>query len=255
MAEYAGAPVVVAIPGTGSDADFARRAFGPACAAAGLQLQPVQPDPAAVVTSCRAALDRAARGGPVVAAGISLGAGIAVQWAAERGARVAGVVAALPAWTGHDPGQSPAARNASATAAALRAEGLAPVLARMQASSPSWLAAALTASWTAQWPQLPDALAEAAAAAWPDVETLAGLPVPVTVVTAVDDPVHPLAVAQQWAELIPECRMRRTTLDAMGADPGVLGMLGLDRWLPPERRMLGGGRVEVIDDIPCDEYS
>lgn len=191
----------------------------------------------------------------MVAAGISWGAGIAVQWAADRGAGVAGVVAALPAWTGDDPRESPAARSACATAAALRAEGLPAVLAQLRASSPPWLAAALTQSWTAQWPQLPDALEEAAAAAWPDAKTLAGLAVPVTVVTAVDDPVHPVAVAKQWAQLIAGCRLRRTTLAALGADPGVLGNVGLDRWLPPRSRMLDDGRVEVIDNTPCDEFS
>ncbi|WP_280336700.1 alpha/beta fold hydrolase [Nocardia wallacei] len=221
--------LVVALPGTGSDADFARRAFGPACAALDLPFLAVEPDPRAVVASCRAALDTAARSGPVLAAGISLGAAIAVEWARARADSAFGVIAALPASTGDDAGECPAALSAAATAAQLRADGLAAVVERMRSSSPDWLAAALTQSWTAQWPHLPEALEEAAAYPWPTPETLAALSVPVTIVTAVDDPVHPLAVAERWAALIPRSELHRITLAELGADPGILGCRGLAR--------------------------
>ncbi|MBF6175115.1 alpha/beta hydrolase [Nocardia blacklockiae] len=221
--------LVVALPGTGSDADFARRAFGPACAALDLPFLAVEPDPRAVVASCRAALDTAARSGPVLAAGISLGAAIAVEWACAHSDSAFGVIAALPAWTGADAGDCPAALSAAATAAQLRADGLDAVVERMRASSPAWLGAALTQSWTAQWPHLPDALEEAAAYPWPTPETLAALTVPTTVVTAVDDPVHPLAVAERWAALIPHATLHRITLAELGADPAILGCHGLSR--------------------------
>lgn len=221
--------LVVALPGTGSDADFARRAFGPACAALDLPFLAVEPDPRAVVASCRAALDTAARSGAVLAAGISLGAAIAVEWACGRADSAFGVIAALPGWTGPDAAGCPAALSAAATAEQLRTDGLDAVVARMRASSPPWLAAALTQSWTAQWPHLPQALDEAAAYPWPASETLAALPVPATVVAAVDDPVHPIAVAEQWADLIPRADLHRITLAELGADPGVLGARGLAR--------------------------
>jgi pimeloyl-ACP methyl ester carboxylesterase len=225
--------VVVALPGSGSDAHFVARAFGPACAAHGLPCTAVEPDPHAVVASCRAALDAAARSGPVLAAGISLGAAIAVEWARDRPAAVAGVIAALPAWTGADTAGCPAVLSAAATAAQLRAEGLDAVLARMRAGSPEWLADALTRSWTTHWPGLPAALEEAAAYAWPAPETLAALRVPVAIVTASDDPVHPVAVAERWADLIPDGALHRITLAELGADPAVLGHRGLARFRPP----------------------
>lgn len=220
--------VVVALPGTGSDAYFARRAFGPASAAAGLDFVAVDPDPDAVIESYRTALDDAAARGPVLAAGISLGAAVAVEWAADRDpAGISGVVAALPAWTGPDTAQCPATHSAAATAAQLRADGLEPVLARMRASSPGWLADALTRSWRSQWPGLPGALEEAAQYKWPEAALLESLDVPLAVIAAADDPVHPVTVGREWARLAPRSVLTELTLDEFGADPGILGRLAL----------------------------
>ncbi|MEV0711099.1 alpha/beta hydrolase [Nocardia aurea] len=220
------AMVAVALPGTGSDADFARRAFGAAAAASGLEFVAAEPDPRGLVAGYRAALDAAAARGPVLAAGISLGAAIAVEWAAEHPGSVTAVIAALPAWTGADTTDCPAALSAAFTADRLAADGLEPVIEGMRATSPAWLADALTQSWRAQWPQLPRALREAAGYAWPDVERLGSVGVPVALVAAIDDPVHPLAVAEQWAEAIPEAALYRITLDELGADPAILGRIG-----------------------------
>lgn len=221
------AAIAVALPGTGSDADFARRAFGPACAARGIELVAVEPDPRAVVAGYLAALDDAARRGPVLASGISLGAAVALEWAAEHPEAAIGVVAALPAWTGPDTAACPAALSAAATAAQLRADGLDAVVERMRASSPRWLADALTQSWRSQWPRLPEALQEAADYKWPGTELLGTIDVPVAIVTAIDDPVHPLSVAEEWAELIPRSVLLRITLDELGADPAILGNSGI----------------------------
>nr|WP_280402286.1 alpha/beta fold hydrolase [Nocardia carnea] len=220
--------VVVALPGTGSDAHFARRAFEPACTALGLDLIAVDPEPGAVIDGYRAALDTAAARGPVLAAGISLGAAVAVEWASARErADVAGVIAALPAWTGPDTAHCPATLSAAVTAAQLRADGLEPVLERMRGSSPRWLADALTRSWRAQWPGLPAALEEAAQYKWPETTVLDRLPVPVAVVAAADDPVHPVAVGREWARRAPRSVISEITLDELGSDPAVLGRLGL----------------------------
>lgn len=180
-----------------------------------------------MVASYRAALDDAARRGPVLAAGISLGAAVALEWAAEHPDRVTGVIAALPAWTGADTADCPAAQSAAYTAGQLRAHGLDAVIEQMRGGSPAWLAAALTQSWRSQWPELPRALQEAAEYKWPEAERLATLEVPVVVITAVDDPVHPLAVAEEWARLIPRSALARITLDELGADPAILGHAGL----------------------------
>ncbi|MBF6322583.1 alpha/beta fold hydrolase [Nocardia cyriacigeorgica] len=219
--------VVVGLPGTGSDAHFARRAFEPACAARGLDLIAVDPDPRAVVDSYVAALDEAARRGPVLVAGISLGAAVALEWASSRPEAAAGVIAALPAWTGPDSSGCPAAASAAGTAAALRADGLDEVVARMRAGSPAWLGEALDRSWRSQWPDLPQALEEAAAYKWPEPQRLETLTTPVAVVGALDDPVHPWPVAQEWAALIATSVLAELTLDELGADPAVLGHLGL----------------------------
>ena len=220
--------VVVALPGTGSDSHFAQRAFGPVGAALGIELIAVDPDPAGVVASYRAALNAAASRGPVLAAGISLGAAVALDWAAGQDSEhVAGIIAALPAWTGPDTAHCPATHSAAVTATQLRAEGLEPVLARMRADSPAWLGDALTRSWRSQWPGLPDALTEAAHYKWPEPEQLEALAAPLAVVAAVDDPVHPVAAGREWARRAPRSRLRETTLAALGADPGILGRLGL----------------------------
>ncbi|WP_410869634.1 alpha/beta fold hydrolase [Nocardia sp. A7] len=230
---------VVALPGTGSDADFAARAFGPAAHARGLAFHAVEPDPQAVIKSCTAALDAAAARGPVLAAGISLGAAIALDWAAEHRTAVVGVITALPAWTGAETAACPAALSASVTAEQLRADGLETVIARMRASSPGWLADALTQSWRGQWPHLPAALDEAAGYAWPTSAALADNRVPVAVVGASDDPIHPIAIAEQWASTLPMARLHRITLTDLGKDPAILGHTGfteLDALLTDSQR-------------------
>ncbi|MFI1919731.1 alpha/beta fold hydrolase [Nocardia sp. NPDC020380] len=220
--------VAVALPGTGSDAHFARRAFGSACAALDLPFLAVDPDPNRVIASYRAALATAARSGPLLIAGISLGAAVAIEWAAQHPNSVSAVVAALPAWTGADTTGCPAALSAAATAAQLRADGLDAVIDRMRASSPPWLAEALTRSWRSQWPDLPAALEEAAAYRWPEPEVLARIQAPVSIVGAIDDPVHPIAVAERWTALIPHADLHRITLDELGADPAILGLRGIN---------------------------
>ncbi|WP_330179553.1 alpha/beta hydrolase [Nocardia sp. NBC_01503] len=226
--------VAVALPGTGSDAHFARRAFGSACAALDIPFHPVDPDPRRVIDSYHAALDAAARSGPVLIAGVSLGAAVAVEWAARHPDSVYGVVAALPAWTGADTTGCPAALSAAATASALRADGIDAVIEGMRASSPAWLAEALTRSWRSQWPDLPSALDEAAAYRWPEAELLSSITVPVSLVGAIDDPVHPFGVAERWADLIPDSELHHLTLDELGSDPAILGQRGF-RTLVPRR--------------------
>lgn len=219
---------VVALPGTGSDAHFARQAFGPACTARDIELIAIEPDPRRVVASYRAGLAAAAHSGPIIAAGVSLGAAIAVEWAAEHTEQVAGIIAALPAWTGSDAGSCPAALSAAATAAQLRTDGLAATVEHMRASTPEWLSDALTRSWNAQWPHLPEALEEAARYPWPDTDLLTGLNLPIAVVAAIDDPVHPVAVGEQWAALAAWAHLSPITLDDIGADPAILGHKGFD---------------------------
>jgi hypothetical protein len=46
-----------------------------------------------------------------------------------------------------------------------------------------------------------------------------------------DDPVHPLAVALGWAQLLPRATLVTSRLDVFGADPGVLGRAAVLGWL------------------------
>jgi pimeloyl-ACP methyl ester carboxylesterase len=227
MPSIASPATAVALPGTGSSAAFAQRAFEPALADAGLRLVAVDPGPEGIVPSYLRALDEAAAAdGPLLIAGISIGAAVGLRWAAEHPEHTHGVLAVLPPWIGL-PGDAPAAVSAADTARRLRAHGLDSVIEFMRAGSPAWLADILTPSWRAQWPFLPDALEEAARYVAPTDAELAACPVPVAVVGATDDPVHPFPIAQRWADLLPRGELGRVTLEQIGVDPGVIGQVAL----------------------------
>lgn len=213
----------VVLPGTGSNADFARRAFTHCVRQIAIPLIAVEPNPAGVVESYVTAMNDAAQQyGPILVGGISLGAAAALNWANLPGSTAVAVLAALPPWTG-EAGHAPAAASAAFTATKLRADGIDKVIAEMRASSPPWLADTLEASWRQQWPGLPDALDEAANYRAPTREALANCRVPVGICTAMDDPVHPYAVAQEWADRLPRAGLHETTLARVGADPAELG--------------------------------
>jgi pimeloyl-ACP methyl ester carboxylesterase len=224
----------VVLPGSGSDEVFIRSVFAGALAGVGVEL--VAPAPrrgADVVTGYRAALDAAP--GPVVVGGISLGAHVAARWAAAAApGRVAGLLLALPAWTG-PPGAAPAALAARWTASRARSGGVAAAVAAA-ADAPAWLAAELGRAWAGYGAGLAPALAAAAAEPAPTAAELAGLDVPVGLAALVDDPVHPLAVAEGWHAALPRSALVTTTLAAFGADPATLGRAAVLAWL----RALGG---------------
>jgi pimeloyl-ACP methyl ester carboxylesterase len=218
------------LPGSGSDEVFLRSVFADAVAAVGVEL--VAPAPrrgADVVAGYRAALD-AAGPGPVLVGGISLGAHVAARWAAAapRG-RVAGLLLALPAWTG-PPGAAPAAVAARWTADRARTGGVSPAVAGT-AGAPSWLVVELRRAWAGYGAGLAPALAAAAEEPAPTAAELAGLDVPVGVAALVDDPVHPLEVAQEWHGALPRSALVTTTLAAFGADPRTLGRATVLAWL------------------------
>ena len=212
----------VVLPGTGSDDDFVYRAFSAALHGAGAVVVTPPPQPARLVAGYRDELHSAAESGPIAVGGVSIGAAVAAAWALSHPGRVVAVLAALPAWTG-EPDAAPAALAARHSAELLRRDGLVSTTAQMQASSPKWLADELTRSWLGQWPALPDAMDEAARYIAPSSGELEGLTVPMGVVSATDDPVHPLEVGIEWVSAAPRAALRTVTLDEIGADPGVLG--------------------------------
>lgn len=217
----------VLLPGTGSDDDYTYRAFGPALRSVGAVPLPHAPRPAQLLAGYVAALDDASRGGPIVVAGVSLGAAVAATWAITHPQRVIAVLAVLPAWTG-PPLNAPAAAAALHSAEELRRDGLVAATTRMQASSPAWLADELTRSWVSQWPDLPDAMEAAAGYVAPTSGQFAALTAPMAVVSATDDPVHPLEVGVEWVAAAPRAALRTVTLDEFGHDPAVLGAACMD---------------------------
>lgn len=212
----------VLLPGTGSDDDYVRRAFSSPLAQVGAVLVTPPPRPDRLVDGYLAALDAAAREGPIAVGGVSIGAAVAAAWALAHPDRAVAVLAALPAWAGA-PGEAPAALAARHSASQLRADGLAETTTQMRASSPAWLADELTRSWAAQWPHLPAAMEEAAAYVAPSCDELAGLTAPLAVAAAVDDPIHPLQAGVDWVAAAPRAALRTVTLEQIGADPTALG--------------------------------
>lgn len=219
-------PVVVALPGTGSDADYARRAF----ASTGLPVVAVDPDGTRLVRGYEIALDRAAADHTeVIAAGISIGACVAVQWALSNPDSCAGVLAALPPWLG-PPRAAPAAHSAAWTAALIRAHGLEETIRQMSSGSPAWLSAELERSWRAAGPHLLSQLDAAANYFAPTADMVARLRVPLSIVAASDDPVHPAVVARAWHDAADSSVLTEISMARWGADPALLGRLAIRGW-------------------------
>jgi len=222
----AGPRPALLLPGSGSDEVFVTAAFARPLAALGLRL--VAPRPvagASVVAGYLRALDDAV-GSAAVVGGVSLGAQVSVRWAADRLASglpgPAGLVLALPAWTG-EPGDAPAAVAARATSRALRRDGLAATVADARANTPDWLGSELARAWARHGDGLGESFETTARTPGPTPEQLAGLGVPVGLVGLVDDPVHPIEVARRWAALLPRAALVTTSLAAVGRDPETLG--------------------------------
>ncbi|MDQ2722272.1 MAG: alpha/beta hydrolase [Actinomycetota bacterium] len=220
----------VLLPGSGSDDDFVRRAFGAALSVNNIELIAVVPQPGAVIPAYHAALDDAAEApGPLLVGGVSLGAIVAAQWALRHQTRLSGLLIALPPWLGA-PGDAPAALSASHSAEQLRRHGLASVLRDVDRTSPTWLAAELSRAWHGQWPELPQALDDAARQHGPTATEVSRLHVPTGIAGAVHDPVHPVTVARAWAGASPDAQLVTIELAALGADPAVLGAACVAGW-------------------------
>ncbi|HST66653.1 MAG TPA: alpha/beta hydrolase [Mycobacteriales bacterium] len=217
--------VAVILPGAGSSAGFVARAFGPALRAAGYALVTPPPEPGpGVVEAALRALDEAAATYPGVrlVGGVSLGAHLAARWAVGH-PDLDGVLLALPAWTGA-PGVVAAATAASAgTIDRLGTDG---ALAAAGAAVP-WVAAELAAAWPAYGDRLAASLRAAAAAPGPTVAELASLRVPAGLVAFADDPLHPHAVAREWAAALPRAALRTLHLADAAPDPAILGATAL----------------------------
>ncbi len=227
MAVSIGGVVTVLLPGTGSDDDYLRRAFGAPLQDAGAKLIAVAPEPERLVEGYLRAMDSASQqSGRIAVGGVSLGAVVATRWALEHPERAVAVLAVLPPWTGQPDG-APAALSARHTAATLRRDGLEHTTAAMRASSPAWLADELARSWRRQWPALPDAMEQAAACVAPTRTELRRMQTPLAVVAAGDDLVHPASVAVEWSACAPYAGLSTVRLQDFGPNPDLLGAAAL----------------------------
>ena len=221
---------LVALPGTGSDADYARRAFAPAAQSLGVELIAVDPAADGIEAGYRRALDTAAaQHRHLLVGGVSIGACVALDWAVDDD-RCVGVFAALPPWL-DSARDAPASHSARVTAELIDRHGLDGAIAHMVAGSPAWLGAELGRSWSAIGPALRAHLDEAAGLSIPTRDRIAALRVPLIVTAAVDDPVHPIAVARRWAQHARNAVLRSVTLEQWGADASILGRESVLGWL------------------------
>ena len=100
--------------------------------------------------------------------------------------------------------------------------------AAMRSSSPGWLADELARSWRRQWPGLPDAMDDAAAYAAPSADELRRLSVPLAVIGASDDAIHPVGIAADWASWSQRTALCTVRLADFGPCPPLLGTACVD---------------------------
>jgi pimeloyl-ACP methyl ester carboxylesterase len=223
----------ILLPGTGSDEVFVRSVFDGPLRAIGIEAHAPAPPPGGqLVDGYLAELDAfaATARGAFLVGGISLGAHLATEWAARDPGRCAGVLAALPAWTGTAP-HAPAAVAAGISADLVQHRGLEAALTVATTDIAPWLAGELRRAWRRHGDGLVASLRVAAAHPAPDRDALAGLDLPVGIAACVDDPVHPVAAAWEWAAALPKACVRETTLDALGAERASLGRAAVQAWL------------------------
>jgi pimeloyl-ACP methyl ester carboxylesterase len=230
-------PAAVVAHGVGSTADFVARAFGPALIAAGYRLVAPDlrghgastplPDPAdhslvAHVDDLTALVDRVAA---ALVGGVSLGAHVAALVAGTR--TVAGLLLALPGWVG----QPDATAGANAHwAAELEHAGVTATVQRIsrEPGVPGWVADEIGTAWPRHDPaSLVAALRAVAVSPGPAATDLGAVTAPVGIVAASDDPAHPLAVAQAYADGLRCAALRACRLADLGADRSRLGALAL----------------------------
>ena len=223
----------VLLPGTASDDVFVRSVFEVPLAAVGITAVTPAPVPGpGHLSAYVAAMDAAAEVGPIIVGGISLGAHLAVEWALKNRDRCAGLLLALPGWTG-TPDGAPAAVAARYSAAAVRELGAAAATAASVAVAglDPWLAAELTRAWSGYGDHLAEALDIAADHIAPTLDDLATLDVPCGVAAFTDDAVHPPEVAAAWAKALPQAELCTTRLQIVGVDPEALGRAAVLAWL------------------------
>ncbi|MGH3621247.1 MAG: alpha/beta hydrolase, partial [Sciscionella sp.] len=110
------------------------------------------------------------------------------------------------------------------------------------AGIPRWLADELDRAWRRHGSRLVPTMDAAARRDGPGVDELRRIGVPTGIAGCSDDPVHPAAVAAEWAGALPVSALRFVTLDTLGADRAALGRAAVLAWLR------AGGRPNGVRD-------
>lgn len=238
---------VALLPGSGSTGDFLARAFAPVIGDSDtVVITHKSGDARKIAGELTKAWDSAdARTAPITCViGVSIGAHAAAWWACGRSdhtpanqasdvgpASVADteLVLAMPAWSG--PPESIAGVTALA-ADRLAEVGVAAELAALHAEFPhDWVVTELDSAWrTRNLEQLVTSLRGTAASYSPTPADLARISQPTCVVALADDPLHPMAVAREWATAIPGATLATVARDTPAVDRAVFGQAVLTAW-------------------------
>ena len=205
--------------GAGSTPDFLHRALGAPLARLGYQVVswrwPAGPFAGGAVEAELAALAERTR--PALVGGVRAERHAAASWAARTG-WAGTLLLVMPAWTG-----APDAVAAQSAVAAdeIERRGLDATLARIRTSAHPWVAAELDRAWPAHGAErLVAALRYAAEQPAPAADDLRRIRAAAAVVALNGDPLHPTAVARQWAGLVPRASLGVATLPGPGVDGG-----------------------------------
>lgn len=216
---------VVMLPGSGSDGDFMRRAFGPllgSCRPVVVEHRSGRADLLAAELSTTLAQLTATDTDVAVVIGVSLGAHAAALWASRRPLISPDLVLALPAWTGA-PGSVAAATAAAADQ--ISRSGRDAELARLAQEYPDdWVVAELSRAWRVlPAPELVASLQGTAASWAPARHELQRIENRTAVLALADDPLHPVATARSWAAAIPRARLVEVGRQEPAGDLAVFG--------------------------------
>ena len=224
----AAAPAVVVAHGVGSTGEFAGRCWS-GCVEAGYRLVTYDlrghgdstpfADPALHTIEAHARDLAAVAAGTRarVVGGTSLGAHVAAAYAAEH--YVDALLLAIPGTLGPDV---PTSRANAAVAAEIETYGVAATLRRIAQEStvPRWVVIELERSWPRHDPASLVAALRAVAAEEPATAVTSA---PTGVVGLVDDPAHPFAAAEAYANELPRAALESLTLAEWGERRAILG--------------------------------